>query len=64
MIADKTACITPAGHPAALAAGMNRVLRDQTYASALSQGAAQKIASWTIEAEAERIVDIWRAYLA
>ncbi|MEM9423014.1 MAG: glycosyltransferase family 4 protein, partial [Pseudomonadota bacterium] len=61
---NETACILPVARPDLLAEALERTIANQAWRERLRAGAREKIADWTIEAQAHRITQIWRACLS
>ncbi len=61
---DDTALVVPPASPEQLAQAMQQLARDPALRSRLARKASTLISNWTIEAEAQKIVGIWRRVLA
>ncbi|MGO9171306.1 MAG: glycosyltransferase family 4 protein [Rhodomicrobium sp.] len=60
---EDTALVIPPASPEQLAQAMRRLTRDPVMRLRLSKAASAVISDWTIEAEAQKIIAIWRRAL-
>jgi glycosyltransferase involved in cell wall biosynthesis len=63
VIQDKTGLVVQAVSPDALAGAMESLLQDRTIRDKMARGARSHIAGWTLENEAEIVVDTWKQLL-
>ncbi|KAA6183947.1 glycosyltransferase family 4 protein [Thiohalocapsa marina] len=62
--AGRTGLVVPAEDASALASALSRLARDHALRETMSRQALEKIAGWTLEEEAARVIAAWREALS